>query len=226
MRKLIVRLLIIPLVLAACSGCAIDVGLKPPAASEHYMLAVSTESPARTAMHSVPTVAVGRPQANAFLNSTGIAVIEPNQKVLYYAKGQWATVLPEMMQSAAIHSLNSTQKIRSFNSTQSGISTDYKMVWSIEDFYARYDAKESPPHIYVTLNCWLIDADRISQPVASSVFAGHQPASGQGLAPIVESFNNTVKTLLTDMNAWVTSTIETSQSNKKTHSAASNTGGN
>ncbi|KAF1074652.1 ABC-type transport auxiliary lipoprotein family protein [Halodesulfovibrio sp. MK-HDV] len=226
MRKLIVRLLIVPLVLAVCSGCAIDVGLQPPSAAEHYMLAVSTESPAQTAMHAVPTVSVGRPQANAFLNSTGIAVLQPNQQVLYYAKGQWATVLPEMMQTAAIHSLNSTQLVRSFNNTQSGIAADYKLVWSIEDFYARYAGKKYPPQIYVTFNCWLIDTDKALEPVASSVFAGNEIASGQGLVPIVESFNRTVKTILNDMNAWVTCTIERQQLNKQMHSTVSNTGGN
>jgi ABC-type uncharacterized transport system auxiliary subunit len=177
-------------------------------------------------MHSVPTVSVDRPQANAFLNSTGIAVLQPNQKVLYYAKGKWATVLPEMMQTAAIHSLNSTQQVRSFNNTQPGITADYKMVWSIDDFYARYAGKKSPPQIYVTFNCWLIDTDNALVPVASSVFTGRQIASGQGLVPIVKSFNSTVKTILNDMNAWVTCTIERQQLNKKMHSTVSKTGGN
>lgn len=215
MRKLIVRLLIVPLVLAACSGCAIDVGLTPPAASEHYMLEVATDSPAQTVTRPVPFIAVDRPRANAFLSSTGIAVLQPNQKALYYAKGTWAIALPEMMQGAVINSLNSTQQIRSFNNTQPRITADYNLVWSIENFYARYDTKKSPPHIYVTLNCWLVDNDRISQPIASSVFAGQQEASGMGLEPIVESFNDTVKVLLTDMNAWVTSTIKTHQTSKK-----------
>ncbi|MEZ6853242.1 ABC-type transport auxiliary lipoprotein family protein [Halodesulfovibrio aestuarii] len=226
MRKLIVRLLILSLVLVVCSGCAIDLGLKPPAASEHYMLAVSTDTPARTATHSVPTIAVDRPQANAFLNSTGIAVIQSNQKVLYYAKGQWATALPEMMLSAAIHSLNSTQKIRSFNNAQPGISADYKLVWSIEEFYARYTAKKTPPHIYITLNCWLIDNDKVSQPVASSVFAGNQTASGQGLEPIVASFNSTVETLLSNMNTWVTATIKKNEIHETKNATPNSSDGN
>lgn len=224
MRKLIVRLLIMPLVILACSGCAIDVGLQPPAASERYMLAVSTESPAQTAVCPVPTISVGRPQANSFLDSTGIAVLQPSQQVLYYANGKWATALPEMMQTAAVHSLNSTQLVRSFNNAQSGITADYKLVWSIEDFYARYAGKKSPPQIYVSFNCWLIDADKALEPVASSVFAGNQIAAGQGLAPIVKSFNQTVKNILNDMNAWVTCTIEKQQLNKKMHSTKNNTG--
>ncbi|SIN71373.1 ABC-type transport auxiliary lipoprotein family protein [Halodesulfovibrio marinisediminis] len=219
MRKLIVRLLIIPLILAVCSGCAIDVGLTPPEASTNYILAVSTASPTQTASRSVPTVAVRRPQTNTFLNSTGIAIIQPNQKALYYAKGKWATALPEMMQSAVIHSLNSTQQVRSYNNTQPGISADYHLVWSIEDFYARYDTKNTPPNIQVTLDCWLLDTSRASTPVASSVFTGQQTAKNKGLEAIVDAFNNSVEAALAEMNTWVTSNIEEHEHRKKMNSS-------
>lgn len=218
MRKRIVNLLIFSLVLL-CAGCAFDVGLTPPAASENYMLAVSTDTPIQPTSPNMPTVSVSRPQTNAFLNSTGIAIIQPDQKALYYAKGQWATVLPEMMQEAVIRSLNSTQRVRAFYNTQPGISSDYRLVWSIEDFYAKYSTEKSPPTVAVTLTCWLIDVDNLSQPAVSSVFTGQQPAAAKGLEPIVASFNSTVETLLSDMNMWVANTIQTQERQKALYSS-------
>ncbi|MCG8530205.1 MAG: ABC-type transport auxiliary lipoprotein family protein [Desulfovibrionales bacterium] len=192
-------------------GCAIDLGLTPPPASNHYLLAVSTTTPAQTAMHKVPTISIDRPQANAFLNSTGIAVIKGDQKVLYYADGQWATVLPEMMQSAVIRALNGTQQVRAFNNEQPGITADYNLIWSIEDFYASYGEDKAPPQIMVTLNCWLVD-NITGTTVATSVFADQQEADELALDPIIVSFNAAVEALLQDMSNWAVQQITAAES--------------
>ncbi|OBQ57547.1 ABC-type transport auxiliary lipoprotein family protein [Halodesulfovibrio spirochaetisodalis] len=213
MRKLINKLLTVTLVLTACSGCALDVGLKPPSASERYMLSVATDSQATATHQACPTVSVERPQANAFLNSTGIALIQPNQKVLYFAKGTWATPLPEMMQEAAIRSLNAGQQVSAFSKVQPGIFPDYKLVWSIEDFYARYGSKKMPPTINISFTCWLLDTDT-GTTLATSVFSRQRPAAGTELETIVRSFNASTAALLRSMDTWVLSTIQRAEVEK------------
>ncbi|MCT4534062.1 ABC-type transport auxiliary lipoprotein family protein [Halodesulfovibrio sp.] len=210
MRKIIVSLIIMPLLLMTCSGCAFDVGLNPPPPSSRYMLAVATDTPETATVHCTPTVSIERPQANAFLNSTGIALIQQDQKVLYYSKGEWATSLPEMLQNAAIRSLNSTQQVRAVTTSQAAIPSNYNLVWNIEDFYARYTGKDLPPRICITLNCWLIDIET-STPVATTVFSAQRSAPDTGLEPIVHSFNASVAKILAQMNAWVVSHIQNHQ---------------
>lgn len=202
MRTIIVSLIIWTAV-GLLSGCAIDLGLKPPPASSHYMLTSAVEVPTAPVNENIPTISVDRPQANSFLNSSGIAIIQPDQKALYYANGKWATVLPEMMQNAGIRVLNSTEQVRAFNNTQSGVPRDYKLVWSIDDFYAHYTDMKRPPSITVTLNTWVIDKNS-GKTVGTNVFTDCRRAPGVAIEPIIRSFNSTTKTVLAQMADWVT----------------------
>lgn len=202
MRTVIVNLIIWSIV-GLLSGCALDLGLKPDPAANHYMLTEAVTPTTISMDETVPTIAVDRPLANSFLSSSGIATIQPNQKALYYAKGKWATALPEMVQNAVIRALNATDQVRAFNNTQSGVPKDYKLVWSIDDFYARYTDMKSPPNILITLNTWLIDKDS-GKTIATNAFTNTRTSPGVAIEPIIRSFNSTTKTVLTQMSDWAT----------------------
>jgi cholesterol transport system auxiliary component len=128
------------------------------------------------------------PTATGGLNTPRIAV-KPNPTMLeYYAGGAWVDVLPVMVQTLLLESLDNSGSIDVLGREVVGVRANYALLTHIREFQAEYEG-DGPPQVRVRLQARLIQLPRRTSVSATSIEATIR-ADNTSLPAIVRAFDD------------------------------------
>jgi cholesterol transport system auxiliary component len=137
------------LLLAGCGG------LKSSAAPEQrYVLRPAlarAEGPRVDA-----TLQLLRPVAQPGLDTARIALVQPGNRLDYYAGGSWAGPLADVAESLFAQTLRSSGRFAQVASDAAGMGADFVLAVTLRRFEAEYAAAgDAPPRVRLRLECTL-----------------------------------------------------------------------
>jgi cholesterol transport system auxiliary component len=128
------------------------------------------------------------PTATGGLNTPRIAV-KPNPTMLeYYAGGAWVDVLPVMVQTLLLESLDNSGSIDVLGREVVGVRANYALLTHIREFQAEYEG-DGPPQVRVRLQARLVQLPRRTSVSATSIEATIR-ADNTSLPAIVRAFDD------------------------------------
>jgi cholesterol transport system auxiliary component len=108
------------------------------------------------------------PTATGGLNTPRIALKPTPTMLEYYAGGAWVDVLPVMVQSLLLESLDNSGTIDVIGREVVGVRANYALLTHIREFQAEYEGSD-PPQVRVRLQARLIELPRRTSLSATSV---------------------------------------------------------
>ena len=157
------------LALAACLGlgaCAAALELARPDPPRFYDL-----TPKSTFADDLPEVdarlSVEVPTATAGLNTAQIALRPTATTLEYYAGARWIDVVPVMVQTLLLESLDNAARLDVIGREVVGVRADYALLTHIREFQAEY-GEIGPPRVRVRLQARLVLLPRRTSIAATS----------------------------------------------------------
>jgi cholesterol transport system auxiliary component len=132
-------------------------------------------------------LAVEVPSATGGLNTPRIALKPTPTMLEYYAGGAWVDVLPVMVQTLLLESLDNSGAIDILGRDVVGVRANYALLTHIREFQAEYEGS-GPPQVRVRLQARLIQMPRRTSLSATSAEAVIR-AENTSLPAIVRAFD-------------------------------------
>ena len=195
-------LLLFSFTLVSCA--AVDLAMREP--PKIYAL-----TPKTTFDISLPSLElkllVEPPSAKAGLNNSRIA-LHPNATSLnHYANALWVDVVPIMVQTLMIESLDASEKLDALGIDSLGERPDYVMRIHIREFQAEYDdGIENPPIVNVRLQARLLT---LPERDAIATHSAQQLTRSQGTSvdEVVLAFDEALGKVLKRVVHWAVETL-------------------
>ncbi|MDB6162848.1 MAG: transporter [Xanthomonadaceae bacterium] len=190
------RLLAMSLVILA-GGCSVLGGNKTPAT-------IYAPAPSVTVDPAWPTVdwqlAIARPEAERIVDSLRISVRPTPGELEVYKGASWGSPPSEQLQSAVLHALEDSHKIKAVARQGTGLSADYTLLTDLRRFEADY-AGAAVPSATIEINAKLLDA--VDQDlVASQTFRQSVPAGTTDTAAVSQAFETALGSIAHDIVGW------------------------
>jgi cholesterol transport system auxiliary component len=193
-RPFLATLALLPL-LAACGGI-----LSSPPQRQLYRVSPSFAFPAGLP-HSRAQLLVTAPLAPAGLDTRRMALSTNPVSLDYYADGEWADRAPFLVQDALVDGFEKSGALPAVAPERGGLSADFVLDTSIEDFTAHYDSPTGPPIARVALTAKLVTMpDR--KIIAHTSVAREQRAAANTLTEIVRAFDTALGGAVPQVVAW------------------------
>jgi cholesterol transport system auxiliary component len=128
------------------------------------------------------------PTATGGLNTPRIAVKPDPTMLEYYAGGAWVDVLPVMVQTLLLESLDNSGSIDVLGREVVGVRANYALLTHIREFQAEYEG-EGPPQVRVRLQARLVQLPRRTSLSATSIESVIR-AENTSLPAIVRAFDD------------------------------------
>jgi len=168
--------------LAGCGGL-----LSSPPQRQLYRVVPSFNFPLGL-RHSSAQLLVTAPTAPAGLDSRRMALSRMPVSLDYYADGEWTDRAPFLVQDALVEGFEKSGALPAVASDRGGLSADFVLDTSIDDFTAHYDSPEKAPIVRVALTAKLVRMpDR--KIIAHTSVARAQRAAADTLPDIVRAFD-------------------------------------
>jgi cholesterol transport system auxiliary component len=176
------------------SGCSILFHGAPPP-EQTYFLRVA--EPSTAAPDPPPQVhaslRVMHPAANPGLDTPRIVLLEPQQRMGFYAGSHWPASLPDLVEALAVETLRSSGAWVSIQDSASPFPSDYLLQITIRRFEADYASGGSSgvafPRVHVVLECSVGRGDG-RDVMASYVAEGTATPTANRLADVVAAFQS------------------------------------
>ena len=142
--------------------------------------------------------------ANAGLNTARIA-LRPEPTLLdYYANATWIEVVPVMVQTLAIESLDNSGSVDAlFPAEAAGIRPGFQLRLNIREFQAVYDnGTNSPPDIQIRLQARLLELPRRNA-LGQFDEKAMQRSETTAIEDIVLAFDTALGRVLKQLSHWV-----------------------
>ena len=138
-------------VMLLLAGCG---GLKSNAVSEQ--LYVLRAAPAGAGGPRVEaTLQLLHPVAQPGLDTARIALVQPGNRLDYYAGGRWAGTLADVAESLFVQTLRSSGRFSQVSSDAAGMGADFVLAVTLRRFEAEYAAAGAAPRVKLHLECTL-----------------------------------------------------------------------
>lgn len=145
-------------------------------------------------------LAIGRVQAAHPYDSLRIAVRPSPQELQVYKGATWAQKPADMVEATLLRTLEDSGKVHAVARSDSGIKADYRLLLDIRRFEADY-AGQATPRATIEISAKMIHADD-ADVLASQTFVQAEPASGTGVAQVVEAFDRALARVDHDIAGW------------------------
>ena len=178
------------LALGLCLGVLLLAGcnpLKSTAPSQQLYVLRPAPAPA-TAPAPVPvTLLLLRPVAEPGLDTTRIALVQPGNRLDYFAGGEWAGSLAIVAESLFAQTLRSSGRFAQVSSDAAGSGADFVLAVTLRRFEAEYDAAGAAPRAVVRLECTLASR-REHRQITTFDIDTHAAADANRLGSVVAAF--------------------------------------
>jgi ABC-type uncharacterized transport system auxiliary subunit len=135
--------------LGACGGL-----LKSNASPQQIYVLHAASAVAATS--GTATVSVLKPLTQPGLLTARIALTRPGNRLDYFADSRWSAGLPEVLQTFAEQSLQSSGRFASVVIDNGATRTDLELLLTIRNFEAEYVSEGGVPRAHVAFDCLLV----------------------------------------------------------------------
>ena len=156
----------------------------------------------------VGSVRIARPTAAPGLESDHIAILQPDQRLGFYAASRWAAALPDVLESLAVQTFRGSGGFRSVEDSRAAFPTDYLLQITVRRFEADYAEQSGAPVIHVTLDC-LLGRQSTRELVATFVAESSEKAAANRLGSVVAAFEQAADAALAGAAEQSASAIRT-----------------
>ncbi|HEX2526243.1 MAG TPA: ABC-type transport auxiliary lipoprotein family protein [Geminicoccus sp.] len=189
---------------AVLGGCATLDFLNPPAQRIFELTPKSSFPPDLPDTHA--SLVVDTPTAAGGLNTARIAVRPLPTSIDYYAEVTWVDVIPIMVRTLVVETLENTGKIDVFNRSDFGSRADFALIVHVREFQAEVQQQSPYPLAHVRLQFRLLRLpQRIS--IDSSFVDFRVPAASNSIEDVVAAHDDALGAGLKDLAVWVVRTV-------------------
>lgn len=180
-RVAVAALLVLPL--AACGGLR----SKQPA-EQVYVLRPETVAAAPAQAPVAGVLAVRRPEVQPGLDTARIALVQPGNRLDYFAASRWSGTLPQVVDAFATQTLLKSGAFAQVNGSDRGSGGARYLLWlTVRHFEADYSAGgQAAPKVHVAFECVLTTGARA--PLGRCDGEAIVPAAENRMGPIVAAF--------------------------------------
>ena len=144
----VLAVLSLPLLLAGCGG--LTTGAAPDQRDVLRPALAKGEGPRIEA-----TLQLLHPVAEPGLDTARIALVQPGNRLDYYAGGSWAGPLTDVTESLFAQSLRGSGRFAQVASDAAGMGADFVLAVTLRRFEAEYAAAGAAPRVKLHLECTL-----------------------------------------------------------------------
>ena len=138
------------------------------------------------------------------LDSSRIALTQPDNSVDYYADSGWTDHLPRLVQNALVEAFENSGRIEAVSAASEGFHADYILQAQIRDFEAQYDQPDGIPTVWVRIESKL--APSRGREIVASLNSVHQVrATANSVAVVLRAFGDAAGLVLSDIVNWTLS---------------------
>ena len=211
-RKFSGVLLIGGMSMSSLTGCSALSALNTPA-PRIFELTPKSTFPADLPQTNSSLV-VDTPTASSGLNTARIAVHPLPTSIDYYADVVWVDVIPIMVQTLIVETLQNTQKVDVFNRSDLAARADFALICHIREFQAELQQQAPTPIAHVRLQFRLLRLpQRLS--VASTFVDFHVPSASGAIEDIVAAHDDALGEGLKQMAIWVVTAIDANRPSRR-----------
>jgi len=162
-----------------------------------------TLNPKTTFDTDLPTVnwqlIIEMPTAPASLDTVRIAVQRSPLNLDYYAAAAWTDRVPSMIQTLLISSFENTGKIVAVGRESVGLRADFLLKTEIRNFEVEYEPEGPSPRVHIVAKLIKMPEREI---IADRTCDYKQPAGGDQLEQIVETYNDVLGRCMRRIVEW------------------------
>jgi cholesterol transport system auxiliary component len=183
------------LALGACSGL-----IGPPEPGPLYVLKPPTGAPGGGPRLGWQ-LSIVLPEAPDSLDTDRIALVQPSNRMDYYANSSWQDRVPFLVQSALVEAFESNGRLPAVGRDTEGLKSDYLLETDIRDFQAHYDVEDGIPTAQVRIAARLIAAHGHAV-VQSMIAHAGTAATANSVPAVVEAFDRALGETLSQIVEW------------------------
>lgn len=193
------------------AGCAS--GFKSDAPPEQTYVLRAAPPPSTRALPEGKSVILRltRPLAGPGLETDHIILVQPNNKLSYFAASRWAAPLPDVIEALAVETLRGSGAWTAVIDSRATFPTDYYLQMTIRRFDADYSSGAKVPVIHVAFDCLLgrrVDREllatftaeataEVSENRMTAIVAAFERAAHVALAQVAEQSAAAIRTSIT-----------------------------
>ena len=186
------------------AGCANLDFLNPSAPRIFELTPKSSFPPDLPDTHA--SLVVDTPTAAGGLNTARIAVRPLPTSIDYYADVTWVDVIPIMIRTLVVETLENTGKVDVFNRSDFGSRADFALIVHVREFQAEVQQQSPFPLAHVRLQFRLLRLpQRIS--IDSSYVDFRVPSASNAIEDVVAAHDDALGMGLKEMSIWVVRTV-------------------
>ena len=152
------------------------------------------------------SLVVDTPTASSGLNSARIVVHPLPTSIDYYADVAWVDVVPIMVQTLIVETLQNTNKIDVFNRTDLASRADVGLICHIREFQAELQQQAATPWAHVRLQFRLLRLPQRDS-IDATFVDFRIPAASNAIEDIVAAMDDALGEGLKQMAIWVITTV-------------------
>ena len=147
--------------------------------------------------------------AAAGLNTARIALRPEPTLLEYYAGALWVDVVPVMVQTLVVETLDSTNSVQAMSPSEAaGTRPDYLMRLNIREFQAEYlNGTSAPPQVDIRIQCRLLGLPRRLE-ISQLDEAEQVEAAGTSVEQVVRAYDDALGKVLKRLGKWAVATID------------------
>ena len=192
---------------ALLSGCAGGLHSSAPAVQAYVLRAAAPAPPAGVV--PLGSLRISRPTAAPGLDSDHISILQPDQRLGFYAASRWASALPDVIESLAVQTFRASGSFRSVEDSHAAFPTEYLLQITVRRFEADYQEQSGAPVIHVTFDC-MLGRQSTRELVAMFVAESSENATANRLASVVAAFEHAADAALASAAEQSAAAIKTS----------------
>ncbi|HVU19618.1 MAG TPA: ABC-type transport auxiliary lipoprotein family protein [Rhizomicrobium sp.] len=150
------------------------------------------------------SLAISASAISDHLDSSRIALTQPDNSVDYYAGSAWTDHLPRLVRDALVEAFENSGRIAAVSSDSEGFHADYILQAQIRDFEARYTVLDGIPTVWVRVESKM--APSKGREIIASLNSIHQvQATANSVPAAVRAFNDAMGAVVSDVVNWALS---------------------
>lgn len=174
--------------------------------------AVSSADATNQRPGAAASLRVAHPLAGPGLGTARIMLLQPDDRMGFYAASAWSADAPALVESLATQTLRASGEWRSVEDAESPFPSHYLLQIFIRRFDADYDGGTGvPPTVHVTLDCTL-GSEGGRRILASFVASGAASAAENKLGDVVIAFQQATDQALKAMSQQAFAAVRTARS--------------
>ncbi len=141
------------------------------------------------------------PDAPDSLDTTRIALEQPDGTMNFYANAAWPDQLSLVVQSALLDAFQASNRIAAVAKDTDGLKSDYLLQTDIRDFEAVYETADTAPNAVVRIEARLVGV-RSRAIVKSLTARAETPAAANTVPAVVAAMNDALGQTMSQIVGW------------------------